>query len=44
MKIGITQKLLLGIIIPLVLVQCVIGVLLSFQVSNSVSMMMTESL
>ena len=44
MKIGITQKLLLGIIIPLVLVQCVIGVLLSFQVSNSVSMMMTENL
>ena len=44
MKIGIAQKLLLGIIIPLVLVQCIIGFFLSAQVSNSMSEMMTENL
>ena len=44
MKLGIVQKLLLGIIIPLILIQCVIGVLLGFRVSDSMSGVMKENL
>lgn len=44
MKIGITQKLLLGILVPLILVQCVIGILLGVRISGTVTDMMVEAL
>lgn len=44
MKIGIVQKLTLGILIPLILVLSGIGVLLGMQISGTVEQMMTDNL
>lgn len=44
MKLGIVQKLALGILIPLILVLGGIGVLLGIQISGTVEQMMTENL
>ncbi|MGO5095907.1 methyl-accepting chemotaxis protein [Agathobaculum sp. LCP25S3_E8] len=44
MKLGIAQKLALGILIPLILVLGGIGALLGMQISNTVEQMMTENL
>lgn len=44
MKLGIAQKLALGILIPLILVLSGIGVLLGIQISGTVEQMMTENL
>ncbi|MGO5028231.1 hypothetical protein [Candidatus Agathobaculum pullicola] len=44
MKIGIVQKLALGILIPLILVLSGIGVLLGIQISGTVEQMMTDNL
>lgn len=44
MKLGIVQKLALGILIPLILVLGGIGALLGMQISNTVEQMMTENL
>ncbi|MGO5114417.1 methyl-accepting chemotaxis protein [Candidatus Avoscillospira sp. LCP25S3_F1] len=44
MKLGIVQKLLVGILLPLVLVLGLIGVLLGVQVSGTVKQMMTQTL
>lgn len=43
-KLGIVQKLALGILIPLILVLSGIGVLLGIQISNTVEQMVTENL
>ena len=44
MKLGIAQKLALGILIPLILVLSGIGVLLGMQISGTVEQMITENL
>lgn len=44
MKLGIVQKLALGILIPLILVLSGIGVLLGIQVSGTVEQMITQNL
>lgn len=43
-KLGILQKLLLGILVPLVVVLALIGVFLGMQISDTVKKMMTETL
>lgn len=43
-KLGIVQKLLLGILVPLIVVLALIGVFLGMQVSGTVQKMMTETL
>ena len=44
MKLGIVQKLLIGILVPLILVLSVIGVLLGTRVSNTVEEMVRKNL
>ena len=41
-KLGIVQKLLIGILVPLILVLSVIGVLLGTRVSNTVEEMVRK--
>ena len=43
-KLGIVQKLLIGILVPLILVLSVIGVLLGTRVSNTVEEMVRKNL
>ena len=43
-KLGIAQKLMLGILIPLILVLSGIGVLLGIQISGTVEQMVTKNL